>query len=198
MPPEPVRFPRGRADARSHRATETSGRDRRTAEDRAHGRHRIVANLRARIPPRWRGSTSRPSSWTSPSTWAGSRSSARTRPRRPSCIPLRKEARGQNCPSYRSAWTTWASAEAAVRAAGAEIVYGPVEEPWGLSSLLFPRSGRKSGQRRRQLDRRPRSASSRSTCFLAGALRRPATAGSSAVSSGNPRRWRTERDSNPR
>lgn len=29
------------------------------------------------------------------------------------------------------------SCEAAVRAAGAEIVYGPIKEPWGLSRFYF-------------------------------------------------------------
>jgi hypothetical protein len=38
--------------------------------------------------------------------------------------------------------------ETAVRAAGAEVVYGPVKESWGL---LFPRPGRKSRERCRQL-----------------------------------------------
>ena len=34
--------------------------------------------------------------------------------------------------------------EAAVRAAGAEVVYGRVRESWGQSPLLFPRSSRQS------------------------------------------------------
>jgi predicted enzyme related to lactoylglutathione lyase len=41
--------------------------------------------------------------------------------------------------------------ETAVHAAGAEVIYGPVKESWGLSPFLFSRPSPQSRERRRPL-----------------------------------------------